>query len=337
MLELSVNTKSAAAISGAFQNIRDMITSGSISRTTPVHIVLGAGVYRERVKYNFSNPLIMEAAPGVKSSDCVIQIENCEAFHKGLENRSVFFLGPNTTNVTLRNFSIVNTHSKTSEDQNSIADAGETLVWNNPDGTLLAERLKIDGRMNTLCLKGFSWFKGCTISGDSDFIYGDVDTALFEDCEVFLKADNRGDFPGYIIKAQTLANKNGFVFLNTNFNADKRKKSEVYIYRTEGKGSATSPKNWDSAVFLNCGISELFNSEFAWDDDMNLDIYPRGNAKTGLREYNSKVILKNGKVEEADTTRRNVKSYLLTDDDYFKNYASRYLILKDTPFSGKNI
>ena len=66
---------------------------------------------------------------------------------------------------------------------------------------------------------------------------------------------------------------------------------------------------------------------------MERDIYPRGNARTGLREYNTRIVTKNGKVTDADTTRRNIKSYTLTDDDYFRGYASRYLILHDTPFA----
>lgn len=332
MLEINVNAKNAAAINAAMQNVREMITSGSISRTSPIHIVLGAGTYREKVKYNLSNPLIMEAAPGVSARDCVIQAENCEAFHQGLENRSIFYFGPNVTNVTIKNFSIINTHNKSIEEGNTTPDSGESLVWTSPTGTLTATGMSIEGRLNTLCLKGFSWFMNCRISGDTDFIYGDVDSALFEECEIFTRADNRGDFPGYAIKGQALANKNGFIFLNSNFTADKRKKNEIYIYRTEGKGSATSAKNWDSVAFLNCRMSEFYNPELAWDDDMSLEIFPRGNAKTGIREYNSKIVAKNGKISDADTTRRNIKSYLLTDDDYFSNYASRYLILKGTPF-----
>ena len=48
---------------------------------------------------------------------------------------------------------------------------------------------------------------------------------------------------------------------------------------------------------------------------------------------NSKIALKGGKVTEADTSKRNIKSYTLTEDDYFNGYASRYLILHDTPFA----
>ena len=333
MLKINVNAKNTAAINTAMQNVKEMITSGSISRDSPIHIVLGAGTYREKVKYNLPNPIIIESAPGLTAKDCIIQADNCEAFHQGVENRAIFYFGPNVTNVTLKNFSIINTHNKSVIEGNTQADAGEALVWSSTTGTLMARGMSIEGRLNTLSLKGFSWFMGCHISGDMDFIYGEIDTALFEECEIHLRADNRGDYPGFAIKGQVLANKMGIVFLNSNFTADKRKKNEIYIYKTEGKGSATSAKNWDSVAFLNCKMSEYYNPELAWDDDMSLEIYPRGNAKTGIREYNTKIVSKNGKISDADTTRRNVKSYLLTESDYFADYASRYLILKDTPFA----
>ncbi len=333
MLDLNVSSKNPSAISVTIQKVKEMISSGSIPRNSPIHIILGAGVYHEKVKYNLSNPLIIEAASGVSAKDCIIQADNCESFNRGLENRCIFYFGPNASNVTIKNFSIVNTHNKSVMEGNTSPDIGEALVWTNTTGTLQAVNMNIEGRLNTLSLKGFSWFMNSHISGDMDFIYGDVDTALFEDCEINLKSDNRGDFQAYAIKGQTLANKNGFVFLNCNFIADKRKKNEIFVYRTEGKGSAKSLKNWDSVVFLNCRFSDLFNQELAWDDDMNLEIYPRGNALTGIREYNSKVTSKGAKIIDADTTLRNVKSYLLTDDDYFANYASRFLILKNTPFA----
>jgi len=333
MLEISVNSKSPAAINTALKKLKDRVMAGTLSRTTPIHLTLEQGVYRELVKYNLSNPLVVESAPGTRAEDCIIQADNCEAFHKGLENRSVFMLGSNTTNVTLKNFSIVNTHSKTIEEGNTLSDSAEALVWNNAGGTLFAEGMRIEGRQNTLCIKGFSWFKDCFISGDTDFIYGDVDTALFEECEINVREDNRGDFPGYAVKSQALAGKKGFVFMNCRFTAERRKKSQVFVYRTEGHGGPGKLKWWDSVAFINCFMSDIFNPELAWDDDMELEIYPRGNPATGIREYNTRVVAKGGKVSEADTTRRNIKSYLLTDDDYFDGYASRYLILKETPFS----
>ena len=77
MLELSVNSKSPAAINSAFKKIKDMIMTGAVARTTAIHVVLEPGYYRELIKYNLSNPLVIESAPGTKPEDCVIQADNC--------------------------------------------------------------------------------------------------------------------------------------------------------------------------------------------------------------------------------------------------------------------
>jgi len=331
MLELNVNTRSPAAITAAFKKIKEMTSTGAVSKTTPVHITLESGVYREIIRYNMSNPLIMEAAPGVKAEDCVIQAENCESFHSGVENRALFAFGPNVTKVILKNFSVINTHNKSVNEGSPLLDAAEAFFWNNTTGSLRAEGMHFESRMNTLALKGFTHFVDCYISGDTDFIYGDVDTALFENCDIFVREDNRGDYPGYAVKSMALANKTGFLFTSCRFTGDKRKKNSIYIARTMGKGSISMPKFWDSIAIINCQISEIFNPELIWDDDMTLEVYPRGNAKVGLREYKTLTILKGGKTEAADTSRRNLKSYTLTDDDYYKSYASRFLMLQGTP------
>ena len=333
MLELNVNTRSPAAITAALKKVKEMTVTGTISKTTTVHLVLEPGVYREVIAYNFSNPLIVESAPGTKPYECIVTADNCEAFHKGAENRSVITFGPNVTSIKLKNFTVANAHEKTGSADVSLQDAAEALCWNNTSGTLYAEGMRFEGRQNTLCLKGFTFFNNCYICGDMDFIYGEADTALFEECEIFLLEDNRGDRNGYVVKSNALANKNGFVFKECLFGAAKRRKGKLYVYRTEGKGSATSLKNWDSIALINCVVSELYNEELQWDDDHNLNVYPRGNKHCGWREYCTKTVSKNGSLSEVDTTVRNSKSYTLTEDDYNELYASRYLILKDTPFA----
>ncbi len=333
MLELSVNTKSPAAITAALKKIHEMVMSGAVAKNAPVHITLEPGSYREVIKYNLSNPLVMESTPGTPAASCTIQAENCEAFHKGAENRAVFVIGPNASNITLKNFTIVNTHNKSVAEGNTLPDAAEAFCWNNSTGTLFAEGMRFEGRQNTLSVKGYSWFLNCYVSGDTDFISGDCDTAFFENCEIHVREDNRGDFPAYAVSSRALAEKPGIVFSSCRFTGEKRRKSPIFLYRTAGKGCQSSQKDWDSMALVNCFVSDIFDDSFVWDDDMELEVYPRGNAKTGFREYNTRIVMKNGKVAAADTTRRNIKSYTLTDDDYFRGYASRYLILHDTPFA----
>lgn len=309
--------------------------TGAIQKTTPIHLVLEPGTYRETVQYNLTNPLTMESSSGTRAADCVIMADNCEAFHKGVEGRAVFVMGPNVKQIILRNFSIINSHKKSIMEGNVSGDSAEAFVWNSSSGSLECEGMVFESRQNTLALKGNCWLKGCTVIGDTDFIYGEVETALFEDCTVRVREDNRGDFNGFAIRSGALADKSGFVFMNCRFECDRRKKSSVYVARTQGKGSSTSKSNWDSVALIRCKVSEGFHPEYFWDDDMELEIYPRGNARNGLREYKTITVMYDGKESEADTGRRNIKSYTMTDDDFFAHYASRYLVLKGTVFESK--
>ncbi|MBP5158001.1 MAG: hypothetical protein ILP18_09050 [Treponema sp.] len=335
MLELTVNAKSPAAITAALKRMREMVMTGAVEKDTSFHLVLGPGLYRESIRYNMSNPLVMESAPGLTASECVIMADNCEAFHQGRENRSIFFLGPNASSVTLKNFTVENTHLKSVQEDNTKPDSAEAFVWDNVNGTLKAEGMKFIGRQNTLFVRGNSWFLNCRVEGDTDIVYGEPDLCFLEDCSVHVRSDNRGDYNGYAVKSRTAAGKKGFVFSGCEFTGEKRKKSSLYVYRTAGLGQAATGRNFDNAAFLNCKVSELFSPEFEWDDDMQLDIYPRGNAESGIREYGTKTLRDNGGEEPADTVRRNVKSYTLTDDDYFKMYASRYLVFDGTPLASR--
>ncbi|MBQ3688071.1 MAG: hypothetical protein II932_09570 [Treponema sp.] len=335
MLELTVNAKSPAAITTAFRRMHEMVMTGTVERGSPFHLVLGPGVYRESIRYNMSNPLIMESAPGLSASDCVIQADNCEAFHKGRENRSIFCFGPNATNVTLRNFTVENTHLKSVEAENTKPDSAEAFVWDNQSGTLKAEGMAFIGRQNTLFVRGFSWFLNCRVEGDTDIVYGEPDVCVLENCRIHVRSDNRGDYNGYAVKSRTDAGRKGFILSGCSFTGDVRKKGALYVYRTAGLGQGTTGKNFDNAAFINCRVAESFSPEFEWDDDMELTIYPRGNAESGIREYGTKTVLEDGSEQPADTSRRNVKSYTLTDDDYFKMYASRYLLFEGTPLAAR--
>ena len=334
MIEINVSSKSPAALTAALKKIKEMSSSGSISKDSAVHIILEPGMYRESVRYNLSNPVVIESFPGTKADECVLKADNCESYNSGINNRGVFVFGPNATKVTLKNFTIENTHVKTIEEGNALADSAEALVWGNTSGTLNCSGMVIAGRQNTLYLKGNSSFTECRISGDKDFIYGESELSYFEDCEIYLREDTFGEKDACVVNSQSLAEKPGFVFRNCRFTGDRKNKTTAYIIRTSGKGSATSAKDWDNVALIDCVLDDWYSPEIVWDDDMNLTIFPRGNAKNGIREYGTRTAEKSGKLEVADTARRSIMSYTLTEEDYFKGYASRFLILQDTPLAG---
>ena len=334
MIEINVSSKNPAALTAALKKIKEMSSSGSISKDSAIHIILEPGIYRESVRYNLSNPLVIESFPGTKAEDCVIKADNCESYNKGLINRGVFVFGSNSTKVILKNFTIENAHVKTIEEGDSFADSAEALVWSNTAGTLTCSGMRITGRQNTLYVKGITFFSECVISGDKDFIYGESELAYFEECELYLLEDTFGEKDSCVVNSQSVAGKSGFVFKNCKFTGDRKNKSTAYVIRTDGKGSSTSLKDWDNVALINCIIEDWYSPEMVFDDDMNLKIFPRGNAKNGIREYGTKIIEKGGKLTVADTARRNVMSYTLTDEDSYRFYASRFLICQNTPLAG---
>lgn len=327
MLELTVNSKSPAAISSALKKIKEMSSSGTISKESTIHLLIEGGTYRETIRYNLPNPIIFEG-----KNECIIQADNCEAFKPGVAYRSIISFGPNATNVTLKNMNIINLHKKNGSTISTPADAAEALCWDNLHGILTCRNMKFIGRQNTIFVKGNSLFIDSEISGDVDFIYGEPENALFEGCTINSIEDNRGDFDSYIVRPECPANSNGFIFKNCSFKGTKRGKCKSYVIRTLGKGSETSSKYWDNVALINCEIDGFFDPELIFDDDMNLELYPRGNAQHGVREMNSRTRTSSGKLEPCDTSRRNIRQYTLTNDDYNKYYATRYQILKNTKF-----
>ena len=89
----------------------------TIANITPsdevVHVILADGEHKglehERIFYNLPNPFVIESE-SENAKKCLLRAENCEAFHKDTENRAVLTFGENCTSITLKNFTIENTH-----------------------------------------------------------------------------------------------------------------------------------------------------------------------------------------------------------------------------------
>ncbi len=317
------------AIGSAFKKISEMVKTGSLSAESPIHITLAAGRYQEILSYNLANPLIMEAAQGVRVEDCMVSAENCEAFHKDTENRAVFVIGMAATNVTLRGFTIENTHVKTADDA-ALGNQAEALCWHNQKGVLLAENMRFISRQDTVHVKGVSWFKNCYVTGDVDFIWGYCDVSLWEKCHIHTRADNReGVRDAYVLQSRALNGKPGFVFTDCSFTADKRASgSHIYIARSSGTGAYNSPDRWDSVALITCTVSAEYDSALWTDENGTRAVYPpTGTALTGWREYGTKTPSEQGHLVAADTTKRSPHGYVMANKEYFAHYANSALIL----------
>jgi len=336
MLELNINPKTPLAIQAAFQKIGDMVKNGNLASDSPVHITLAPGQYHEILRYNLTNPLILETPAGTDPADCVLSAENCEAFHKDTENRAVFVIGMPATSVTLRGFTIENTHVKTNDDA-ALGNQAEALCWHNRNGNLYCENMRFISRQDTIHVKGVSYFKNCYVTGDVDYIWGYCDISLWENCQIHTRQDNReGVRPAYVLQSRALNGKPGFVFTDCSFTADPRE-GKIWIGRSSGTGKADSVERWDSIALINCSLSADYDPELWTDEDGCREVYPPvGTTMTGWREYGTKVTGENGHQVAADTSRRSPHGYVMTNKEYFAHYASSSLILGSYASKYKN-
>lgn len=328
MLALRVNADTPYAIAAAFEKIGDMVRAGALGADEPVRVVLAPGQYHEILAYNEANPLVMESVPGTAAQDCVVSAENCERFHKDTENRAVFVIGQQATKVTLRGFTVENTHVKTADDA-ALGNQAEALCWHNDGGILLAERMRFVSRQDTVHVKGVSWFRDCFVSGDVDFIWGYCDVSLWERCHIHVRQDNRGDGrDAYVLQSRARNGRPGFVLSGCTLTADPRGNgARIYVARSSGTGRSDSPDRWDSVALVNCTIVPAYDSSLWTDEDGRRAVYPAGSAAVGWREYGTKSPGTDGRTVAADTGRRSPHGYVMTDQEYRARYADSSLVL----------
>ena len=263
------------------------------------------GAFRERIFYNFPNPLVIESE-NADSEKCVLSGENCEAFHKDTENRAIITFGNECTKVTLLNFSVENLHIKTNDDA-SLGNQAEAMIFKS--------------RQDTIHVKGFSHFKNCRILGDVDFIWGYCDTAIFDNCKIHTIEDNRGsDRPAYVLQSRALNGRPGFVFINCAFTADNRgENAKIYIGRSQGTGKKDSVDRWDSIALISCTISDLYDSALWTDEDGSRAVYPeKGSALVGWREYGTKIKDSAGNIRPYDQKKQERHGYSMNESDLMR-------------------
>ena len=298
----------------------EKISSSRKSSDEEIHIFLENGEHHglegERLFYDFPNPLVIESVSG-ETTKCALRAENCEAFHKDTENRAVLTFGENCTSVTLKNFTIENTHIKTSDDS-ALGNQAETICFHCSKGRLFCEGMCFISRQDTIHVKGISYFKNCFVSGDVDFIWGYCDTSVFENCTLHTRADNRGsDRPAYVLQSRALNGKLGFVFIDCEFTADDRgKNAKIYIGRSQGTGKPDSVDRWDSIALINCRISDLYDSALWTDENGSRAVYPeKGSMATGWRQFGTKIVHEDGSISDYDEKLQERHGYTMTAEE----------------------
>jgi len=301
-------------------SLANAIASFNSPSQEELHIILEDGEHQglshQRIFYNLANPLVIESKSG-NPKNCALRSENCEADHKDTENRAVITFGPDCTKVTLKNFTIENTHIKTSDDA-SLGNQAEAICFHNQKGSLYCENMSFISRQDTIHVKGFSYFKNCYVTGDVDFIWGYCHTSLFQDCILHTREDNRGsDRPAYVLQSRALNSKPGFVFINCKFTAEDRGKSDgIFIGRSQGTGRADSIDRWDSIALIDCQVSEGYHSALWTDENGVRAVYPeKGCMLNGWRQYGTKILKNNGSLIDYDSSLQEKHGYTMTKDE----------------------
>ena len=155
-------------------------------------ITVAKGVYREIINYSGSSTSVTIVGDTTTKygADVIIRGINCNSWNGGSDTRAAFRWGGK--DLTLKHITIQNAY-----DRNTMGGTAqsEALYFNSANGKLVAYDCSFLGQQDTLLTKGKNWFYKCYIVGDTDFIWGYADVALFEECELNI-LNTAKDVPG---------------------------------------------------------------------------------------------------------------------------------------------
>jgi len=236
-------------VQGALNHIMQNVASD-----TPATISIRDGEYQEMLFLRGNNKVTLQ---GESRENTIVFYDNFESFNGGSGKseapstgtpsggRSVFLI-EGVDNLTLNNFTLKNSHIRS----NDYSNQAETLYFNSDSGRLTAVNMNFVSEQDTLLLKGYSWFYQSLVAGNVDFIWGYVNTALFEESEIRTIGDSKNGNPnedtagGYILQARVPnINYKGFIFLNNSFTngpgplGNGVLDDSTYIARSGGSGS----------------------------------------------------------------------------------------------------
>ena len=279
-------------VQGALNYVMQSVPSDEAATITVM-----AGEYEEMMLLRDHNNITIQ---GEDRDNTIVYYNNFESFNSGSGKseapgtgtpsggRSVFLI-EGVDNLVLNNFTLKNSHIR----DNQYSNQAETLYFNSDSGRLTATNMNFISEQDTLLLKGYSWFYQSLIAGNVDFIWGYVNTALFEESEIRTIGDSKNGDPtqdtagGYVLQARVPdINNKGFIFLNSEFThgpgplGNDVLDNSTYIARSGGSSSY-----FDNITLIN----NRFDIGWA-GEGINSQPAPNPNPATaaaGWREYGS--------------------------------------------------
>jgi len=230
--------------SGNFTSIRKAIESCKAFPDRRITVFIKNGVYKEKVQVPAWNTNI--SIIGQSKDSTVITFDD---YFKKIDK------GPNSTFYTATLQVAGNDfHAENLTIENSAGPIGQAIALDVEADRCSIVNCNIMGNQDALYAAGENarqYFKGCTITGTTDFIFGEA-TALFDSCTMVCKAGS------YITAASTPKNVSyGFVFKDCTIKALPNVR-KVYLGRPWRKYAKT--------VFINCAMGNVVAPEgwIAW-------------------------------------------------------------------------
>ncbi len=221
-------------------------------------ITLAPGTYNEVLYYKGDADITISGQSTNKyGSDVIISEANDGDLWKqkrsaSAQNGRCIFEIEGNANITLENLTMMNTYSRlTGKGSNTQA---ETIGFDST-GNLAAFNCAFKSHQDTLRTTGKSWFYGCYVEGDTDFIWMEAKgvVALFENCEIKALYDEKPSTEAIIgaprMNYGTRSGK-GLVILNSNITSEKP--SMTYLARTPWNDGY-----YNQVAYINCSIPDV--------------------------------------------------------------------------------
>jgi len=192
------------------------LAANPIAGASSVTINVAAGTYTELVQYrpataNLGLTITIKGPAGNNKGDnCVIQYTNGQNLNTTQQMRASFYFAG--ANLVLQNLTLKNTGVKAAVSQ------AEALYFDSRLGsTLAAFNSSFISRQDTINTSGRNWFYNCYIEGNTDFIWGTADAALFENSSLRVFNDAAGAvFSLLVARTNGLVTTNGALTYATN-------------------------------------------------------------------------------------------------------------------------
>ena len=291
-------------------------------------ITVDPGVYREIIYDKKARAVtIVGNTEKEFGSDVVIQGINCNTYNGNAHTRASFYWSG--SDLTLKNITIQNAY-----DRNVDGTAQSEAIYfaNGVGKKLVAYNCSFKGFQDTIQTSGKNWFYKCYIEGDTDFIWGTADVALFEECTLKM-LDTTGNAvkasEAYIFETRVGSTENplvpkGFVLFNSTVTVAKNQ-TAFYGRRATAVEKAKSPY-YDQCAIVNVNfVGEGNFGDMRWYVGKPPRV-TKEPAHIGWKEYNVNLKELQGR-KPSDTAKRYKDAADISKKVYKKEYSNRDLIM----------